>query len=135
MPQIEWNSETLGIGIAQIDEQHMRLIALLNQMSRAVDTGAGDKELVGQALKELCDYTVNHFNTEESLMDPETYPEYDAHVSEHMECTQAVLDFLHAFAEKDEGDLRAFSDFAANWVVTHVLGTDKTLGRFLQGRQ
>jgi hemerythrin-like metal-binding protein len=135
MPRIEWNQETMSVGHPLVDEQHRKLIGLLNQMSQTLETSAGDKRLVGQALKELCDYTVNHFNTEETLMDPDAYPEYDAHVSEHMECTQAVLDFLNAFSEKNEGDLREFSDFANNWVVNHVLVTDKTLGRFLQGRQ
>jgi len=121
----------MSIGHPQVDEQHIKLLDLLNNMSAAVEAKSDDRGYVKQVLQELCDYTVDHFNSEESLMDPETYPEYDTHISEHMECTQAVLDFLQAFSEKNEGDLREFSEFATNWVVNHVLGTDKALGRFL----
>ncbi len=134
MPQIVWDPAVMSVGHALIDEQHIKLLELLNNMSDSIATKADDKDFVKKVLQELCDYTVEHFNTEESLMDPEAYPEYDTHVSEHMECTQAVLDFLQAFSEKNEGDLREFSDFATNWVVSHVLGTDKALGRFLAGR-
>jgi len=122
--------DSMSIGVPEVDAQHQQLLVLVNDTEAAVAAGAGHAE-AASALQRLCDYVVEHFATEEALMDPDRYPEYDRHMTEHMECTNLALDFLQAHNEGKEVSLPDFLAFAANWIREHILGTDQTLGRFL----
>lgn len=126
---LTWN-DGMSIGVAEVDAQHRQLLVLTNDTEAAVAAGAS-REQAAQALQRLCDYVVEHFATEEALMDPEGYPEYDRHMTEHMECTNLALDFLQALNEGKDVDLPGFLAFAQKWITDHILGTDQTLGRFL----
>jgi hemerythrin len=129
---LEWD-EKLSIGVAEVDAQHKQLLALVNDTRAAAERGGG-AEAAGQALHRLCDYVVEHFAAEEALMDPEAYPEYARHMTEHMECTTLALDFLQSFDQGSEVNIVEFLDFATKWVAEHIMQTDQTLGRYLAGR-
>ena len=131
---LTWNDATMSVGIAEVDAQHKTLLELTNDTEAAVAAGVAREE-AAQALQRLCDYVVEHFATEEALMDPDRYPEYDRHMTEHMECTNLALDFLQAVNEGKDVDMKAFLTFAQAWIKDHILGTDQTLGRFVaQGK-
>jgi hemerythrin len=132
MTALAWN-DSLSIGVAEVDAQHKHLIGLVNEADAAVAAGAG-REIAGAALRNLCDYAVEHFAAEEALMDPEAYPEYDLHLTQHMDGTTKALDFLQAFSEGEEVDMAQFVAFLSDWVVHHVMEVDQTLGRFLKAR-
>jgi hemerythrin len=132
MATLAWN-DGLSIGVAEVDAQHKRLIALVNEVSEVVRAGAG-RDIAGASLRRLCDYAVEHFASEEALMDPETYPEYDMHLAEHMDGTTKALDFLQAFSEGAEVDMAQFVAFLSDWVAHHVMEVDQTLGRHLRAR-
>lgn len=132
MEQLAWN-DGLSIGVAEIDAQHKHLIDLVNVVARAVEKHEG-QEVAGAALRSLCDYAVEHFAAEEMLMDMDTYPEYDLHVTEHMDCTQKALDFLQTYSEGQEVNMPEFVSFLAGWVHTHIMEVDQTLGRHLKAR-
>lgn len=93
-----------------------------------------DKDSVDRALRVLCDYAVEHFADEEALMDPEAYPQYDQHLSEHMQCTTKALDFLEAFSGGREVDMDEFLNFVIQWIRDHITSMDMTLGAFLKQR-
>ncbi len=126
-------SDSMSIGVPEVDAQHQQLLALVNDTEAAVQAGAG-REDAAKALQRLCDYVVEHFATEEALMDPDAYPEYDKHMSEHMECTNLALDFLQGLNEGKDVSLPEFLVFAQNWIHDHILGTDQTLGKFVARR-
>lgn len=130
---LTWNDATMSVGIDEVDAQHKTLLELTNDTEAAVASGI-TREQAAQALQRLCDYVVEHFATEEALMDPDAYPEYDQHMAEHMECTNLALDFLQAVNEGKDVDLKAFLDFAQTWIKDHILGTDQTLGRYVAGK-
>jgi hemerythrin len=127
-------SDNMSIGVPEVDEQHKQLLLLVNDTEAAVAAGAS-REDAAKALQRLCDYVVEHFATEEALMDPDGYPEYDKHMSEHMECTNLALDFLQGLNEDKDVSLPEFLVFAQNWIQDHILGTDQTLGRFVAGKK
>ncbi len=132
MPLVVWE-ESLSIGVADIDAQHRHLIEMVNIVAGAVELNDG-QDLAGAALRSLCDYAVEHFAAEEALMDMDTYPEYDLHVSEHMDCTDKALDFLQAYSEDGGVDMAEFLKFLAGWVRTHIMEMDQSLGRHLKAR-
>ena len=56
------------VGIDSIDQQHKKLISLINSLQTAVDYKAG-AEFEREALDALVDYTKTHFSYEEGLME------------------------------------------------------------------
>ncbi len=123
-------TEDLSIGDAEIDRQHKELFALLEKTSETAG-GAGADGHIDDALRALCDYVVKHFASEEALMDPAVYPEYDRHVQEHIEGSMRALDFLDASNEGRNVRAEEFLEFLVEWVRHHIRETDQTLGRYL----
>ena len=60
-----WNSSLVN-GVSRFDQQHQRLVALVNQLYKAMKSGQG-KGAVGAVLDELVEYTATHFADEEKL--------------------------------------------------------------------
>ena len=52
------------MSVRRLDEQHQKLFALLNALHDAMRQGKG-QALVQGTLRELTNYTVTHFRTEE----------------------------------------------------------------------
>ncbi|OIN99274.1 MAG: hypothetical protein AUJ49_11365 [Desulfovibrionaceae bacterium CG1_02_65_16] len=122
--------DSMSIGDAEIDRQHKQLLQMINQTWETAQGKEADKQ-TGVALRRLCDYVIEHFASEEALMDPDAYPEYDRHVQEHIEGSMRALDFLEAASEGRVVGLEEFLAFAVEWVRHHIQETDKTLGEFL----
>ena len=90
MPLFQW-SQNLSVNIAEIDTQHKRLVDLINHLHDSMKEGKG-REAMGKILKDLTDYTVYHFSTEEKLFEKYGYPESARHKKEHEDLTKQVLD-------------------------------------------
>lgn len=133
MPFLIWD-ESLALGEEEIDSQHKRLFELGDMVAKTVELGSG-RDTVEAELRALCNYAVEHFSTEEALMDMDEYAEYDQHLSEHMHCTTRALDFLEAFTEGKEVDMGEFLRFVDSWVREHTMRMDMTLASFLRRRR
>jgi len=127
--RVQW-VESMSIGDAEIDRQHRQLLEMVNQTWETAQ-GPDASKLTSVALRKLCDYVIEHFAAEEALMDPESYPEYDRHVQEHIEGSMRALDFLEAASQGHDVRLEEFLEFVVQWVRHHIEETDKTLGVFL----
>jgi len=60
-----WN-ENFNTGIKTIDEQHRKLVRILNRLATHVALEA-DEIVVNSIFDELIDYTIYHFQTEEAI--------------------------------------------------------------------
>ena len=67
MAKIEW-SAGLEIGVPPIDEQHKRLVEMINELADSHSDGLASAA-VETALADLVDYTVVHFDMEETFME------------------------------------------------------------------
>ena len=128
----EWDPK-FSVNIVEIDEQHKRLIGLIDRLHGAVRPGSQDpfdsalKELVAQAsvINEMVDYSHYHFSTEERYMQKYLYPGYEMHKEEHDSFIREVRKFKNDF---DGGKVLLSIDimqFLKKWVGSHILGTDK----------
>ncbi|NJK84633.1 MAG: hemerythrin family protein [Bacteroidales bacterium] len=82
-------------------------------------------------LNGLAEYTINHFNTEESLMEEYKYPDMDNHKMEHANLIQEVVRFKADFESKKRTLSFELADYLKSWLKNHIQGTDKTLGSFI----
>ena len=70
------------MGIAHIDQQHQKLVGILNRLHHALETGTETKQLL-PILDELLAYTAEHFAEEERLMAQTNYPDFEQHQNIH----------------------------------------------------
>ncbi len=124
-----WKDE-YSVGIEEMDNDHKKLLSLINQLQTAVHYYTG-KEFEEKALDELVDYTKTHFKKEEKLMAENDYADLDAHKLKHKEFIDKVDHFLEQY--KSDADVTMIDTlaFLKNWLIKHINGTDKEYGKIL----
>lgn len=132
MAIINW-SEALSVEITEIDQQHQRLIDLINKLHDSMKAGQGNAK-VGEILSELTAYTRFHFNIEEKYFQQYGYPEHARHKAAHDELTRKVK----ALEEEHRAGKITITievmNFLRDWVSTHILKADKMYAPFLRDR-
>jgi methyl-accepting chemotaxis protein len=123
MALIEW-SPRLSVAIAEFDEDHKKLIELLNALWDANEQRRGHSVL-DRIFAELAEYTVTHFKREEALFARWTYPGADHHVESHRKLIATLSEIQQRFrgASSDAVADDAF-DFLRDWLVRHIMGED-----------
>lgn len=119
---MEWGP-SFELGIREIDEQHRRLVELVNALNNAMKTGQGTAKL-GGIFEELKEYTVHHFSTEEALFEETNYPGSIAHVAKHKKLVNQVLDLEKDFKRGKTALTNDVMLFLKDWLVKHIQGDD-----------
>ncbi|KAF0142361.1 MAG: hemerythrin family protein [Ignavibacteriales bacterium] len=132
MALIQWNS-TLSVNITQIDNQHMKLVELVNTLHDRMKEGKGKAALSG-ILNELTNYTVYHFKTEEDLFRKYNYPQTDAHLKEHDALVQQVVKLKADFDNGKSVLTLDVMNFLKDWLTLHIMGNDKAYTPFLKSQ-
>lgn len=128
MEIIQWN-DSYSVGIQRIDEQHKRLIKMINDLAKAMRFGEG-KNVISKIIHEMSEYAVFHFSTEEELFEKFAYPDKEAHIAEHKKFTEKVKDFQKGY---EEGRLLITVEvlrFLSDWLNNHILISDKKYAPF-----
>ena len=129
MAFIEWKSE-FSVGVLEIDEQHRKLLAIINHLHESMKAGNDSGEL-SRVVDELLNYTRFHFAFEEQLMERVGYPDAPEHRRRHQAMVARVVQF-----QADAANARAlFSmklmEFLKYWLSKHILETDMAYGDFI----
>ncbi len=132
MPLITWNDK-ISVNIAEFDNQHKKLIVIINELNDAMCQGKG-KEMMEKILANLIDYTKTHFGAEERLMKTHGYTEYAQHKKEHDDLAGKVLDMQQKYREGKVTISLEVMNFLKNWLTTHIQGTDKKYTQFFKGK-
>jgi hemerythrin len=126
---LKWKS-VYSVGIVSIDQQHQKLIGLINSLQVAVDYATGE-HFERNALDELVDYTKTHFKYEEDLMEQNGYADFASHCSEHARMIARVEEVLSAYRQDPHNALHEALKFLKDWLINHINGTDKQYSKFL----
>jgi hemerythrin len=128
MSFMQWSNE-LSVNIALVDQQHMKLIAMLNKTWEATQERQGPDAL-SPVLAELLDYTNHHFGTEEGLFRVHRYPGYWEHKREHVALTTHTQEMNRRLTK---GSLRPteLQEFLKTWLNDHIMASDRKFGPFL----
>lgn len=130
MPLIVWNDK-LSVGIASIDEQHKKLVSLLNQLHDGMMNGKG-KLILGGVLQGLVEYTTVHFKYEEDLFARTGYAEGAVHKAHHDELVRRVLDVRKQYESNGPAALTIpVMNFLKDWLTAHIQGEDRKYGPHL----
>ena len=129
---VEWKDD-YSVGLESIDNQHKKLLNLINQLQTAVDYSTGE-EFEREALDALVDYTKTHFTYEEGLMKDNGYPDYEPHKAQHEQMIKRVEEVLSEYEKDQDTAMANATAFLKDWLINHINGTDKEYSEFLIGK-
>ena len=118
---VEWDG-SLSVGIETIDEDHKKLIEIINSV------GGDDVKTRGQLadiINELLDYTRYHFNREEEMMAAKGYTNLSQHKGEHGTFIGKLLELAIMVETEDLKKTREeASTFLLTWLTAHIRKSD-----------
>ena len=129
---IEWNKK-YETGVSVFDNEHKKLVAIINRLNRAMMAGDGSKVIKG-IIGELIDYTATHFKHEENEMVKHGYGKYDEHKGIHVDFVNQVLKVQK---EVESGRVTVSTDlmeFLKDWLLKHIMVSDKEYYPFFNSK-
>jgi len=129
-PEIKW-SESIAIGVGNVDEQHKHMLSVANKFLRALHMGYGDK-ILAAVIRDLREYTLTHFRDEEELMSKVHYPHLLEHQREHQNLTMQVKRYQEDIYRKNPIDPVEFRAFIKQWLIGHMIGSDGRIAAFMR---
>lgn len=103
----QWDA-TFCVGNEHLNEQHKRLFVLINNLDADRTNGA--------VLKELLDFVVLHFKSEEDLFAEKHFAEADSHKATHDNFVQTAV----GLKSVGDGEIA----FIKQWLVNHIKVSD-----------
>jgi hemerythrin len=129
---VAWN-KNLETGNEAIDFQHRQLFKLASDLVEACGNGQ-DIAHLGEVLRFLATYTVQHFTDEEALQLACHYPDYAAHKKLHDDFKLVVNDLIARYER--EGSPRDLSNQVSSvvvrWLVQHIRGEDTKIAAYIR---
>ncbi|MGR3319907.1 MAG: bacteriohemerythrin [Candidatus Anammoxibacter sp.] len=127
-----WDDKYL-VNIKEIDDQHKKLVDLINKLNEAMYEGQGC-EMLEVVLKDLVIYTKSHFANEENLLSSNGYPDFLKHKEKHDELTGQVIDLQKQFEGGRIMITLQVMKFLKDWLSNHILDIDKKYAPFLKDK-
>jgi hemerythrin len=128
-----WQQEYVT-GNSQVDAQHQQIFEIVNALHDAVVTGK-PFSVIQELFGYLANHTIEHFQTEESLMMAVDYPDYDRHKQTHDHLLSKVDSLLLKFRDRDTTVITTeITQFLVEWLAHHIKGEDQKMIQFLQAK-
>ena len=132
---VTWD-DSFATGILLIDNQHMELVRLTNELYNACRAGNAKaccafKEIMSS----MVDYVLFHFSTEQKLLERIHYPDYKLHKAQH---DMLIKDILEAAKMYDEGKKFVPNHFVRTlkeWVFGHIAFYDKNYSLYVHDQK
>lgn len=125
---IHW-SLSYSVDVAAMDEEHQRLIDIINNLYGAMREGRG-KDSLAHILDELVSYTRTHFSHEERLMEQAAYPDYPAQKAAHEALVERLMEIRDKFIAGTALSQEVMT-FLKGWLIGHIQGMDSKYGPYL----
>ncbi len=129
MAFINWN-ENLSVKINSIDEQHKKLIELINDFYDNIQSRSNN-ENIGKLISGMKNYTQMHFTLEEKYMKQFSYPDYFSHKNEHDSFIAKVSSLEEKYNSKKLIISFEITGFLKEWIKNHIQESDMKYSDFL----
>jgi hemerythrin-like metal-binding protein len=120
---VKW-SERYSTGIESVDIEHKMLFNYLNEFFEAFLENKADSR-IEKLLDKLSNYAKDHFHNEESYMRKNGYPDIQSHILEHNKFRKKITEFKSDYHEGKVKITHGLLTYMSNWLVNHILFTDK----------
>lgn len=122
--EFSW-SDRIKLDIHIIDEQHIGFFKLIDN-TRNFDL-INDNLSIQKSkyvIKELEQYLLNHFHTEEELMYKSEYKDVELHKQQHRYFIMKIEEFKLEYSFKGFYLFDKITDFMRKWFLNHIINTD-----------
>ncbi len=127
MALMKWD-ESYSVNVREIDEQHQKLINMLNEFYAHIDKDS--KGAFRALLDSLVEYTQYHFSTEEKYFFLYKYPDANAHVQTHRKFTEKVSQVRERLLSGKMALSIEITTFLKNWLIEHIKGSDMAYSKY-----
>ncbi|MDD5229409.1 MAG: bacteriohemerythrin [Methylococcales bacterium] len=131
-----WN-KNFDTGIEIIDEQHKKLLELVNLLAKHF-VHQSDTLTLNTIFKQLTDYTIYHFQTEEAIWH-EFFPGDELEIKHKATHSNFIAEISRL--KNEEGDVsteQVIEDvlsFLTQWLAFHILDNDKRMAKTIKSMQ
>jgi len=129
---LKWN-DSYSVGVVVLDDDHKRLINLINQLQTAALYHTSD-QYEKECFDALIDYTKTHFQREEQLLEENGYPGLEAHKKQHQAMIDQVGNMVAEYQQNADVTIEKTISYLKKWLIKHINGTDKEYSGFLNER-
>jgi len=129
---VEWDSQ-FAIGVPEIDNQHKKLMELLNDTIKHSNGNLIDERKYfnknrGKAEK----YLKMHFETEEEILSKTSYRKLEEHKAEHAKFYEEIRKLNEEIAHhKRPVNLFYSTAFIKEWLLNHIKKYDKKADKYI----
>ena len=116
-----------SVGDSSLDAEHQEILKSIDELYAGV-TAIKDNAKTKKLLERLVQYTFNHFQHEERIMQEASYPKLAAHKLEHERMRQRTLELRANFSQVKAADLLRF---LKEWWTNHIQAEDKSYAPYL----
>lgn len=121
MSNFVWNDK-FGVGIPEIDQQHQKLVELINRVIDGYHQGLPHKKLAS-LIDDAVSHGIYHFSFEERLQEHAGYPFIKAHQKSHVQFAKRISEFQTRF--KNGEDIIPYIDgLLVEWLTDHFVHDD-----------
>jgi hemerythrin-like metal-binding protein len=128
---VQWESK-YALGVKIIDEQHKHLFDLTNELYEKChlgETAVHDQFIT--TLHMMVKYVIEHFSTEEKIMEQVGYPRIAEQKEQHGAFTRKVIEESKKFGSGVYGVPQELVHFLRDWIISHIAVYDQVLADFI----
>lgn len=130
MEAIKWENK-YEIGVKIIDDQHKRLIKLINKVIDESNEPDSAK-LIADTLEEMLSYALTHFKTEEAILKEAGYPQFTEHRKEHLDFIKKTSELSIKFDLSNNELRNEILGYLKDWLMHHIFEEDLEFRDFLK---
>ena len=134
MPLIVWTDQLI-IGVKLLDNDHKKLVLLINQLYDGLKTDRAKLELE-RVFEDLVSYARVHHAQEEHLLVETGFQGSAAHKQEHESTIERVVELQMRFKSSEELaiELEVVNQLR-DWLFSHIQGSDKEFVAHLKAKE
>jgi len=126
----KWKND-FSVGIKELDDQHKSFFEIINRLGETAGRNKG-VEFVGPVLQELKEYSRHHFTEEENWLKIIGFPELHYQKQQHAFFIAQVTDLQDKYSRGDGNIPISTLEFIRDWLLSHILESDKKYGIFMR---
>ncbi len=123
LKMIIWDDK-FSFGISIIDKEHRKFIDVINKAFVAKEHNY-NPEASKELLKEVTNYSLTHFATEEAYMKRFKYSGYKYHKKEHQDFTMTTIANHRKVIKGDYQIINEKLFYLTGWLLNHIQVTDR----------
>jgi hemerythrin len=122
-------SNKLSIGNTDIDNEHIKLLGILDDLSELIEYKK-DRQEFAEILTKMTNYSLNHFKNEEEYMRNLSYPKLAEHKNHHRDYVYKVAMDNVNLLSINPPDPKEIIEFLEKWWINHILSHDISYERY-----